>query len=468
MLWLAVYLPQLLLDEAGRGFDPPPPQALLVDRRAVAINPAARSAGLRAGLSQAEAMAICPVLQRIARDEHREAELLLQLAGWARQYSSLVCIERPLQVLLEIGGSLRLFGGVEALRESLLDGLRELGYTARLGIAPTPLAAALLARARCAQIVTRLVELPEVLAPLPLDRLVSDARSLKRLHGAGIRRLDQLLALPPAGLARRCGPELGVRLLRLLGRLPDSRAGLPAPQRFEQRLELPVTVAESTALLFPLRRLLRGLCGFLAARDAGLNAFELRLRHHAPPDTRLELRLRDASADFARLEKLAAERLESAQLRAPVRELELRADRFAAVPRDSADLLDGERARRDLPAALERIAARLGEHAVYQLAAVADHRPECAQQRVAVAGDAESPAVGPRPLWLLAEPRPMTGGLRIDAGPERIESGWWPDAARRAGVRRDYYIASDRGGARYWVFEDLAAPGQWFVHGIFA
>ncbi len=472
MLWLALYLPQLLLDDAARGLDPPPPLALLVERRLVAINPAAREIGLRAGLTQAEALSIYPGLLRIARDASREAELLQQLAEWALQYSSVVCPEPPAQLLLEIGGSRRLFGEPDLLRQRVLIELSELGYSARAGIAPTPTAAALFARARSEQIVEQTAELRAAIAPLPLSRLLIDNPSLARLHGAGLRRIGQLLDLPPAALARRCGPALGSQLLRLLGQLPDPRQGIRLPARFEQRLELPVTVGESSALQFPLRRLLRGLCGFLAARDAGISQCALRLRHHEPPDTEITLRLRDASADFTRLEKLASERLAATRLRAPVRELCLIADQLGDIPRDAADLLDGERGRSNLPTALERIAARLGETAVYQLAPLADHRPECAQRRLPQTRHSAAPPLGPRPLWLLDAPRPLAERLTIESGPERIESGWWPQPAGTkpvtASVRRDYYIARDRGGARYWVFETLDAPGCWFVHGIFA
>lgn len=464
MLWLALYLPQLQLDDAGRGLDPAPPLALLLDRRVVAVNPTARKLGVRAGSSQAEAMAVCPTLHRVSRDETREAELLQQLAGWALQYSSLVCVEPPLQLLLEIGGSRRLFGEAGKLCGCILDGLKELGYSARTGVAPTPLAAALLARAACERMVDRLEDLPGVIAPLPVPRLVADAKIAQRLHRAGIRRVGQLLDLPPAALSRRCGPALSQQLLRLLGRLPDPRQGIDTPACFDQRLELPVTVGDISALLFPLRRLLRGLSGYLAARDAGINGFTLRLVHHEPPATELELRLRDASADFARLERLASERLDVTRLRAPVREIQLLATRFGEVPRGSTDLLDGDRAQSNLPAALERITARLGESAVYQLCVAADHRPERAQQRGKPEGKTALPAaLGPRPLWLLDEPQPSELPLQIESGPERIESGWWDD-----GVRRDYYVARDRHGSRYWVFETLTKPGQWFIHGIFS
>ena len=57
----------------------------------------------------------------------------------------------------------------------------------------------------------------------------------------------------------------------------------------------------------------------------------------------------------------------------------------------------------------------------------------------------------------------MAGELRLLAGPERIESGWWDGAD----VQRDYYVASDTHGARLWIYRECERPRRWFLHGIF-
>ena len=60
--------------------------------------------------------------------------------------------------------------------------------------------------------------------------------------------------------------------------------------------------------------------------------------------------------------------------------------------------------------------------------------------------------------------------VRVLAGPERVESGWW-DAHS---IRRDYYILETSRGQRAWAFcnadGDLPAPplpGKLMVHGWF-
>ena len=54
--------------------------------------------------------------------------------------------------------------------------------------------------------------------------------------------------------------------------------------------------------------------------------------------------------------------------------------------------------------------------------------------------------------------------LRILAGPERIESGWWDGGD----VRRDYYLIETRDGRRGWAFRTVATEGPLLLHGWFA
>ena len=77
----------------------------------------------------------------------REQQALEQLASWLEQFTSVVCIAGPDVLLLEIAGSLRLYGGLLSLRQQIAAGLEQQGFSASLAIAPTPLAATWLARA---------------------------------------------------------------------------------------------------------------------------------------------------------------------------------------------------------------------------------------------------------------------------------------------------------------------------------
>ena len=72
-----------------------------------------------------------------------------------------------------------------------------------------------------------------------------------------------------------------------------------------------------------------------------------------------------------------------------------------------------------------------------------------------------------RPLWLVAEPRPLgtdpaATQLQLLSGPERIETGWWDGGD----IGRDYFVGRGTQGEELWLYRDRG--GQWFVHGVFA
>ncbi|MCY1429644.1 hypothetical protein D9M71_455690 [compost metagenome] len=164
--------------------------------------------------------------------------------------------------------------------------------------------------------------------------------------------------------------------------------------------------------------------------------------------------------------ELARGRLEQLQLPEPVLSLRLQARDLPAFVPQHRELFD-DRPQQSLPweQLRERLRARLGDQSVHGLCALADHRPECAWQ----AGDAGKPIPqpneAPRPGWLLAEPLPLReASLRILAGPERIESGWWDGGD----VRRDYYLIETRSGQRGWAYRAVGDEGPLLLHGWFA
>jgi protein ImuB len=58
----------------------------------------------------------------------------------------------------------------------------------------------------------------------------------------------------------------------------------------------------------------------------------------------------------------------------------------------------------------------------------------------------------------------LQGMLEMQAGPERIETGWWDGDE----VRRDYYVAANARGETFWIFREHGDPAGWYLHGVFA
>jgi len=124
------------------------------------------------------------------------AESLERIAAWACQFTPKVSLEPPRELLMEVAGSLRRFGGSQGLLEKLLAGLAATGFEAAHAAAPTARAALWLARGG-----------RRVLEEVPVEAACGE-EALELLRGIGVRNLGELLALPREGLARRCGQAL--------------------------------------------------------------------------------------------------------------------------------------------------------------------------------------------------------------------------------------------------------------------
>jgi protein ImuB len=476
MLWLCVHLPDLPLAIFLRGGRVTEPMAVSHgqgrEQRVLIANRTAASYGVRPGMRVSAAQALARGLRVQTQDARAERSALEQLAAWCGQFTSLVSLALPQALLLEVQGSLKLFGGLEALLERLRHGLAELGYLAQLAVAPTPLAATWLAGAGNEARITTSVELAGALARLPLAGLGFAPTLLQSLRNMGVYTVGECRRLPRDGLARRLGAELVLALDRAHGRTPDPRAPYVAPACFEATLVIPGTIDNTEGLLFPLKRLLQELCGVLTARGAGVAALTLKLLHPKAAPTHVELGLVAPTRDAKHLTELFRERLARIALPEPVEEVILAAPRMLPLAQAHQDFFAVRRATDQSGAELiERLRSRLGERAVQGIAPVADHRPELAWRYAEPGQGGAAVESGERPLWLLPEPvtlesregLPWLGeALTLEGNRERIESGWWDGRD----IARDYFIARNRRGECFWIYRELATQ-SWWLHGVF-
>ncbi len=536
-LWAAVHLPQLALEalepspqpspasERGSGTSP----VVVIDtggrqQNVLACNEAALAAGVRPGQSLNAAVALAAQLEVLPRDETQERERLTRLATWCQQrFTPLVSLEPGNELLLEVQGSLRLFGGARRLMQCLAAGLREQNLTAYLALTPTPRSALWLARrgrgqgegATVVVVIEKPATLARHLAPVALRCLRWPEELLAQFFSMGLRTVGDLVRLPRSGMARRLGPAWLEELDRALGRRADVRRRFRRPQRFDERRALDHEIETTVQLIAACRPLLSALQGFLRERQAAIAGLVLELRHRAHPNTRLRIGLAAPSGDVEHLRALLEERLAAAPLPAPVIAVRLHSGALleqAPSPRP-LPLQGGEgvhsvsspcsspspcdvRGFGDddaLPRLLERLRARLGHETVFGVERIEDHRPEHAWRVIGAPsprpsptsgrGNGPSPQPSPasgtgngftfhRPLWLFAQPQWLSGKnpitrarapLELLSGPERIETGWWDGHE----VTRDYFVARDARGVRLWIYRERRPPHGWYVHGLF-
>ncbi len=500
MLWACLLLPWLPLDVFARGRSPADaakPFAVTGGGRTpriVGANAVARDAGVHSGQLVSASLVLSPDLVLRERDPAAESAALEAVASWATQFTPAVALAPPDAVLAEIGGSLRLFGGLTRLTARLSRGAHDLGYAAQWAFAPTSGAALLFARAH---------KDPQAsgaaLDSLPLSLAEADAAAIETLAAAGITTFGQAFALPRAALARRVGADFVVHLDRVRGLVPELRPLFVPPPRYTGKLDLPSPVANVDALAFAVNRLVFELAGWLTGRGLGVTAMSLALAHEryvavatGVPATAVRIALAAPAREPAHLISVLRERLARVVLPTTVEAITLASETIAPLSSRNLGLLPGDNVAATVPL-LDRLRARLGEDAVTLVAPHAEHRPERAWRemkvglengfgrgpsekapRNAIAGKGayDSAPTVPRPAWLLAMPEPI--GHRLEAqpwvlrdGPERIESGWWDGAD----VRRDYYIAENPRGETVWIYRDHRYgidDGEWFLHGLFA
>lgn len=493
MLWIALHLPELPLQSIEARLYPAQESAGAEipfvhvisegpDTRPVlcAMNSAARELGLRTGLTVSMARALVETLVVSPRNPAWEEETLNRVAIIASQYTPNVSLAKEC-VLLEVSTSLTLFGGPAKLLQRLRTSLHDAGYRALTGVAPTPLAAWLLARARMTSPGIRgtldMAHLSDRLADLPLSFFDWPTTKLTTLSQLGITRIRDMARLPRDGVSRRFGTEVISDLDRALGRAPDPRLYFKLPERFSSRVEFMREVEHFEGLRFPIRRLLGELEAFLRARGAGTTVLTLTFEHGREHKSKLTISTQHASRQRERWESQLVERITHTPLAGHVSGITLACDEVASFQEENLSWLPEQKTLDNKVGELaEKLAARLGADRVFGLMLKEDHRPEQSWhvKCTAESGGRMTPSPWPpRPLWLLETPRQivergqrpcLSGALTSLAGPERIESGWWDGKP----ARRDYFIARSRLGETVWIYRDLHTPKKWFLHGYFA
>jgi protein ImuB len=389
---------------------------------------------------------------------------------------------------LEVQSVLRLWGGRQALFKRMQTGLQALGWTG-----PDQVSVACAATARAAQWLALAGRSSEqALAACSIDVIEEARPMLATFARMGIHTIGQIDKLPRAGLARRAGLPLVHALDEAFGMRPHGLRWVTAPQQFFVKRELAARADHTGMVEQAAAGCFHELAAWLLARQMAVRAITITLHHDDPPHTAIELKLAGASRDAVRLVRLFSEKLARFPMPKPVYEISISADAPVPLAHRTEDFLGADaRAHEAMHELIERLSARLGEHHVQRLAIHDEHRPEQAMQTFACM--AAEPGQGAfrrgldhgldqnfdrglrvhRPAWLLHAPARLGmdghhpvyhGRIKLLAGPERIEAGWWDDAPGGP-MRRDYFIARSGQEELLWVFR--TPMHAWYLHGLF-
>ncbi|QDU91482.1 DNA polymerase IV [Pirellulimonas nuda] len=466
----------------------------------MACSAEASRAGVAPGMPAAEAQTLVAGRRLLTapHDPVADRHALEKLAAECLRFCPLVGLEdapEPGCLLMDLAGLEAIYPDPATLAARVADHFARLGLAVRLATADTvgrawalahfsaPLPTAALSLPAAA------LSLPAAALSLPAAALRLDADTLDRLAQLGVHSVDQLLALPRAGLAARFPPLLTRRLAQFLGEVDERITACTAetPLVAQWEFEAPVENADTTAAVAGI--LIDRLAAALAQQQRGALRIEATFVGADRSERLLELRLFEPTARAQQLKELMTLRMETLTLDAPLQAVRLAVSESAPIAPRQGTLFDQDQRNRPHELALlaARLTGRLGETQVLRAHKRASHLPErafaltpAAQQasRAYTLGGDHAAELRRRPLTLhnppqrvellAAEPdgaptRLGLGGEQVDVrlavGPERIETGWH----RGATVRRDYYRLETHGGA-LWVFRDLRS-GAWWLHG---
>lgn len=479
-----------------------------------ALSPAARRAGLRRGQSQADARAMIPQLICRPADPEADARALTALAVWAERWSPSVSLDPAAEGLeglfLDVTGAAHLFGGEAALLDQIRNRLAGAGISARLAMAPTPGAAWAKARWGEAGSEGMIVDEETVrdrLAPLPVEALRIDDRTLVQARRFGLKRIGDLYPMPRAGLARRFRDGAGVglvqRLDQALGFAGEALTPVRPPPKYRAWRTWMEPVEDVEGVEARLVELAADLAAPLVRDGQGARALTLTGFRSDGGTTRLSVRMgrpgRDAGIWLRLFREAGLGRLE---LGFGLDALMLTADTVEAMTARQGALESEAEAKQaeSLAALIDRLTARLGEERVLTPEPVDSWIPERAERWRPALGQSPAAAsgdAGRRPILLLDPPEPVEAiaelpdgaparftwrrlsrrVIRAD-GPERLSPEWWrPRPDGRLVRTRDYYRVEDEAGGRYWLFreglygreysgaKEDRAP-SWWMHGV--
>lgn len=503
----------------------------------------AEAEGLTLGQPLRDAQAMCPHVITRLQNMQAEQAFMKVLTRWAGKFSPWVAPTEEAALVIDITGSAHLFGGEEGLLAQVQEDGVDLGLTVRAGIADTVGAAWALARfaaqsgdshrsgddidqearATRSRAVKRrhwtrggtpppsLAQSAAVgqiappgqtlgaLSALPVAGLRLDAETQAELSRLGLRRIGDLTGQPRAGLARRFGKGLVMRLDQALGSVPEPISPTPPETFFAVRMSLPDPIGLEEDLVAALERLLGPLCDRLSKKGKGARVLRLQLFRTDHTLQTLEVGLARASADPERLRPLLRMKLAEVDAGFGIDLVRLEAVQVETCHvRHTAGHLEASAAAQKrlshaqaLEDLLGRIGARVGLEQITRHHPASSHIPEKTAQVLHAAWSEPWTQPWPEPVvrrpLLLWRPEmvqapdhpgvPQTFGWRgrdmvlaQAQGPERIAPEWWlqePDW--RSGVR-DYWRVSCASGERLWLY--FAHGGEmsagWFCQGIFA
>lgn len=301
-----------------------------------AVDGLARRFGISEGQTIIEARCLHAGIEVVALPRNQIAQTLSKIAESLLDRASVVAIEAPDTIWLEIGPVIRTLGGEVTIAKEITERVRCLGHAMRLAVASGPRLAQLFARWSAAGhpngLLVSSARAREQASSLPLAALPLNHDQLGWLGRLGLVHLSDLNRLPEGELIHRLGRDAARWIALARGEDHEPLFAIQPERVLRERLEWEEPVEGLERLRFVLRRLTTNLEARLAARGEAAERMSVLLQHDpaiarhrgVPLETQLHFELARPLWYAEDLERIIVARCERTQLWAPSVALELR------------------------------------------------------------------------------------------------------------------------------------------------
>lgn len=452
----------------------------------------ARRYGVTEGMTVADARVIAPDLQVFDGKPGRNLKLLTGLAEWSLRYTPLVQLDPPDGLLLDVTGCAHLKGGEKAYLQEIVSRLKTLGYDVHPAIADTIGAAWGVARCATSGLIVPEGGHRNALMPLPPSALRLSMDQLLKLRNLGLHQISSFIHMPDTVIRRRFGKTMVLRLHQALGQEAEYLFPLKEPVPYSERLECLEPISTRPAIEIALHNLLEKLCKRLYGEGLGVRSAVLTWYRVDGKNGNIAIGTNHASNRVQHIFKLFFIKLDTVAPGLGIELFTLDALKTEPASDQQSELWSAKSGAdsEEVAELLDRVAGRIGHLAINRYLPGEHYWPERtpkADASLKQKPESEWRTDKPRPMQILDIPEPIEAmALTPDYppklfiwkgvqhiivgadGPERIEREWWLEP----GEHRDYYIAEDEAGRRYWLYRsghyNSANNQHWFLHGFFA
>ena len=363
--------------------------------RLCAVDGLARRLGVTVGQTLVEARCRCSQLDVRALPRELLQKTLEHIAETLLDRATVVAVEAPDSIWLEIGPVVRALGGEEPLKQELLERVRCLGHSVSLAIAEGPRLAQLFARyafqAHLEGLLVPANATQREVQALPLTALPLTQEELGWLGRLGLVTLGDLARLPKGELIDRLGAHCEKWVQLAAGTDPEPLVPLAPERVLKEGLEWEEPLEGLERLRFILRRLTQNLEARLLARGEAAERLSITFKHDRPTarhrgvpfETQLKIELSVPLWYAEELERILVVRCEKTQLLAPVVALELtivdpvaKVSKQLSLSRLFAGFGGQAPADDGMPLLLAELEGEIGAERVGLLALANSHRPE--------------------------------------------------------------------------------------------